>query len=145
MLLMCLAHSEVILSVREKKNREGRGGTGRGSSDMTGKFQAHRYIRRRWSSLLERQLCWYCSTPFSPCPLPMHTQIRFSYIFSTAYHVIVETYAHCCADMCAAPGSTGSVRDTWCTEKILLILLLLSFFSSCFPLLYSLLCCSFHF
>lgn len=62
----------------------------------------------------------------------MHTQIRFSYIFSTAYHVIVETYAQWCADMCAGPGSTGRVRDTWCTEKILLILLLLSLFLSVF-------------
>lgn len=112
---------------QRKSNMEGGGGTGRGSSAMTGKLQAYRHTRRRWSSLLERQLCRYYSTPFSLCPLPMHTQILFSYIFSTAYHVIVETYAHWCADMCAGPGSTGRVRDTRCTEKILLILLLLSF------------------
>lgn len=46
-----------------------------------------------------------------------------------------------------APGSTGRVRDTWCTEKkILLILLLSSFFSSCFPSWFPpLLCCPLSF
>lgn len=111
--------------------------TGLGSSAKAGKLHAYRCTRRRWSSLLERKLCQFCSTPFSSCPLPMHTQIQLSYIFSTAYHVIVETYAHKCADMCTGPGSTGRVRDTRCTAKILLILPLRSLFSflPCFSFL----------
>lgn len=87
--------------------------------------------------------CWkgsfvsFAPPPFPFCPLPTHTQIQLSYIFSTAYHVIVETYAHKCADMCTGPGSTGRVRDTRCTAKILLILLLRSLFSflPCFSFL----------
>lgn len=63
--------------------------------------------------------CWGGSSGFystsSPHPLPRH--IQFSYILCAAYHVIVETYAHKCADMCTGPGSTGRVRDTRCTAK----------------------------
>lgn len=91
---------------------------------MTGKLQAHEGGAHCWKAFFID----ITPPPLFSCPLPMHTQIQFSYIFSTAYRVIVETYAHCCADMCAGPGSTGRVRDTWCTEKMLLIPLLLSFF-----------------
>lgn len=63
--------------------------------------------------------CWGGSSSYystsSPRPLPRH--IQFSYILCAAYHVIVETYAHKCADMCKGPGSTGRVRDTRCTSK----------------------------
>lgn len=63
--------------------------------------------------------CWGGSSSYystsSPRPLPRH--IQFSYILCAAYHVIVETYAHKCADMCMGPGSTGRVRDTRCTAK----------------------------
>ena len=68
----------------------------------------------------------------------MHTQIRFSYIFCAAYHVIAETYAHWWADMCAGPwvhreGEGYMVH--W--KKILLILLLSSFFFFLFSFLVS--------
>lgn len=46
--------------------------------------------------------------PPVPSPLPVH--IQFPYILSAAYHVIAETYAHKCADMCTGPGSTGRVH-----------------------------------
>lgn len=74
-----------------------------------------RYIRGRWSSLLERKLRLLLHLLSLSPPLPAH--IQFLYILSAAYHVIAETYAHKCADMCTGPGSTGRVRDTRCTAK----------------------------
>lgn len=91
-----------------------RGKTGLGPTDKTGKLHVDRYIRGRWSSLLERKLRLLLHL-LSPPPFPTH--IQFPYILSAAYHVIAETYAHKCADMCTGPGSTGRVRDTWCTAK----------------------------
>lgn len=156
MLLMCPAPYEVILSLFSKsKNPVGREEVGQGGAPEP-------RLENLWrTDTLDEggAHCWKGSfvgitpPPFSPSPLPMHTQIQFSYIFSTAYHVIVETYAHWCADMCAGPGSTGRLRDTWCTDKTLLILLLLSPFPPVFlqfPLCFSFLSAlvsslSFHF
>ncbi len=119
-------------------------GDGRGSWAKAGKLQAHRHSTKVELIVGKGSFVSITPPPSLPSPLPMHTQIRFSYISSTAYHVIVETYAQWSADMCAGPGSTGRLRDTWCTEKILLISLL-SIFLSDFLYLSFLLCCSFHF
>lgn len=94
----------------EKEERKG----GQGSAPRP-RLENFRQMRQAGVELIDGK----DSAPFSPWALPLHTQIRFPYILSTAYHVIVETYTHWrkCADMCAGPGSTGRVRDTRCTEK----------------------------
>ena len=139
----------VIVQWETESRREGRGGGGRGGgAGGTGRggapeaeLENFRYIRRKGGAhCWKRQLCRHYSTPFFSLPAPsrMHTQIRFSYIFCAAYHVIAETYAHWWADMCAGPwvhreGEGYMVH--W--KKILLILLLSSFFFFLFSFLVS--------
>lgn len=113
-------------SARVKKKEEERKKTGE-----RGRGQERRTIRQPKVELIVGQeaLSAFSPTPFfPPCPLPMHThRYGFSYIFSTAYHVIVETYARERADMCSGPGSAGRQRDRRCAADILLILPLLFF------------------
>lgn len=131
MRLLCRRSARV--KKKKKRNRGGRG-------------QERRTIRQPKVELIVGQEALSAFSPapfFPPCPLPMHThRYGFSYIFSTAYHVIVETYACERADMCSGPGSAGRQRDTRCAADILLILpllfsplLLFSLFLFCFGFL----------
>lgn len=103
-MLMVLADSEVMSSLFSGGGQKRRVWMQKGSLAVTGKLQAHEGGAH----------CLYDSTPFSLCPHPMHTQIQFFLYF-------LRSLSCNSRNICAGRGSTGRVRDTWCTEKILLI------------------------
>ena len=137
----------VIVQWERKRGGGGGGGGGGGKGgggDPETELENFRYIRRKGGAhCWKRQLLSVLLHPlFSlPAPSQMHTQIRFSYIFCAAYHVIAETYAHWWADMCAGPWVHREGEGYMVHWKKILLILLLSFFFLPVFLLSFLLCC----
>lgn len=116
-------------SDRHEAVRRGGGGAGRGPDPG---LENQRHMKEEL--IVGTAALWPPTPNSSPssslCPLPMHTQIRFSYISLAAYHVIVETYAQWSADVLWVHREAEGYMVLWENSNNPLLLVLMSLYCS---------------